>query len=184
MKIVRCADLAQRQDGRHVEVAGIILVRQRPGSANVTFITHRGRNRHRQRHLWQRRYETYRRVVHGASLMRVRGRLQKEGEVIHVIADELEDCSEMLALLDGKEFAHQRAPADGGSGGNTRLTRSAGPAERSGVRPADQKPRFSLSQGDASKCANKGRFGCWLGSKDGTLAATRKRQNRICAAAS
>jgi error-prone DNA polymerase len=75
-------------------------------------------------------------------LLRVRGRLQKEGIVIHVIADELEDCSHMLALIGETEFAHQRAPADGGSSGGApdsrdKPPRAARPAQGLGVRSRD-----------------------------------------------
>jgi error-prone DNA polymerase len=38
-KIARCADLVRIKDGRRIEVAGIVLVRQRPGTTNVTFLT-------------------------------------------------------------------------------------------------------------------------------------------------
>jgi error-prone DNA polymerase len=118
MKVLRCGDLANVRDGKRVHVAGLVLVRQRPGAGNVTFITLEDETGIANIIVWQRRYEAFRRVVHGASLMRVRGHVQKEGIVIHVIADELEDCSSMLAMIDGKAFAHQRAPADGGGSGN------------------------------------------------------------------
>ena len=127
MKILRCGDLANAKDGARVQVVGLVLIRQRPGAGNVTFITIEDETGIANIIVWQRRYETYRRVVHGASLMRVRGLVQKEGIVIHVIADELEDCSTMLAQIDGKNFMHQRAPADGGTGGNAPDSRGKPP---------------------------------------------------------
>jgi error-prone DNA polymerase len=142
MKILRCADLANARGGAHIQVVGLVLIRQRPGAGNVTFITLEDESGIANIIVWQRLYEAFRRVVHGASLMRVRGQVQKEGIVIHVIADELEDCSAMLALIDGKDFTPQRAPADGGSGGNAPDSRSkprrlAKPAEGLRIRSRD-----------------------------------------------
>ena len=75
MKIVRCADLASIRDGRNVEVAGVILVRQRPGSAKgVLFVTIEDETGIANGILWPERFETYRRQVMSASKKAKRGR--------------------------------------------------------------------------------------------------------------
>lgn len=82
MGIVRCADLASIRDGRNIEVAGVILVRQRPGSAKgVLFVTIEDETGIANGILWPDRFEIYRRQVMSASMIAIRGRLQKEGEV-------------------------------------------------------------------------------------------------------
>jgi error-prone DNA polymerase len=99
-KIVRCGDLAGIRDGRHVEVAGVILVRQRPGSARgVLFITIEDETGVANGILWPDRFEKQRRAVMSASMVSLRGRLQKEGQVIHVIVDRVVPRDEMLRSI-------------------------------------------------------------------------------------
>src|SRR3546814_17465641 len=89
MRIGRCIDRANIRDGRNIEVAGVILVRQRPGSAKgVLFVTIEDETGIANGILWPDRFELYRRQVMSASLIAMRGRLQKEGEVIHIIRSE------------------------------------------------------------------------------------------------
>lgn len=81
MRIVRCADLPSIRDGRNIEVAGVILVRQRPGSAKgVLFVTIEDETGVAQGILWPDRFETYRRQVMSASMIAMRGRLQKKAK--------------------------------------------------------------------------------------------------------
>jgi error-prone DNA polymerase len=99
-KVVRCGDLAGIRDGRHVEVAGVILVRQRPGSARgVLFITIEDETGVANGILWPDRFEKQRRAVMSASMVSLRGRLQKEGQVIHVIVDRVVPRDEMLRSI-------------------------------------------------------------------------------------
>jgi error-prone DNA polymerase len=106
MRIVRCADLPSIRDGRNVEVAGVILVRQRPGSAKgVLFVTIEDETGVAQGILWPDRFEIYRRQVMSASMIAIRGRLQKEGEVIHVICDRIVDHDEMLRSIGRANFS-------------------------------------------------------------------------------
>ncbi len=88
-------------DGR-VTVAGLVLVRQRPGSAKgVIFATLEDETGIANIIVWPKVFEAYRAVIMRARLLWVRGRLQREGLVIHVVADHLEDRSHWLADLDG-----------------------------------------------------------------------------------
>lgn len=118
MKIVRCADLASIRSGRNVEVAGVILVRQRPGSAKgVLFITIEDETGVAQGILWPDRFEIYRRQVMSSSMIAMRGRLQKEGEVIHVICDRITDHNEMLRSIGTSDFTVAPGRGDGATHG-------------------------------------------------------------------
>jgi len=112
--IVRCADLANIRDGRHVEVAGVILVRQKPGSAKgVLFNTIEDECGIANGILWPDRFEAQRRTVMSAAMIGMRGRLQKEGEVIHVICDRIIDYTEMLSEVGQMDFPHRTGRGDG-----------------------------------------------------------------------
>jgi error-prone DNA polymerase len=115
-RIARCADLARRRDASKVEVAGLVLIRQRPGKGNVTFMTIEDETGIANIILWQRHFEAQRRIVMSASMIGVKGLMQREGEVIHVVADRLEDLTPLLHEVGAMDFPHRFAPADGGKG--------------------------------------------------------------------
>jgi error-prone DNA polymerase len=115
---VACAELARIKDGRKVRLAGIVLIRQRPGSANnVTFVTIEDETGVANIIIWQRLFEARRSVVLAAAMLGVSGRVQKEGDVIHVIADELLDLSGQLRAVGGLDFPHRTGPGDGARNG-------------------------------------------------------------------
>jgi error-prone DNA polymerase len=93
----------ERYKGRHVSVAGLVLVRQQPGTAKgVIFITLEDETGIINIVVWPKVFAKNRRVVMTAQFLEVRGRLEREGLVIHVIADRLIDRShELSALGDG-----------------------------------------------------------------------------------
>jgi error-prone DNA polymerase len=111
-----CADLARVRDGARVEMAGLVLIRQRPGKGNVTFITLEDETGIANVILWQRRFEEQRRVVMGAAMLGVKGVLQREGDVVHVIADRLEDLGGLLSSVGERQFPHLYGPGDGAKG--------------------------------------------------------------------
>jgi error-prone DNA polymerase len=77
-----------------------VLVRQRPGTASgVIFATLEDETGIANLVIWSRMFERYRRVVLAARLMGVVGRLQREGIVIHLVAERLVDLTEHLAAL-------------------------------------------------------------------------------------
>jgi error-prone DNA polymerase len=118
MGIVRCADLASIRSGRNIEVAGVILVRQRPGSAKgVLFVTIEDETGVANGIIWPNKFEVYRRQVMSASMIAMRGRLQKEGEVIHVICDRIIDHDDMLRSIGRTEFAVAPSRGDGAANG-------------------------------------------------------------------
>ena len=110
--IVRCGDL-RGMDKKQVEVAGIILVRQRPGSAKgVLFVTLEDESGIANAILWPDRYERFRAEIHGARMLAIRGRVQEEGLVIHVVADCVRDLTPMLLGLGERDFKPEVSRAD------------------------------------------------------------------------
>ncbi len=118
--ITRCGDLATIRDGRHVQVAGIILVRQKPGSAKgVLFITIEDETGVANGILWPHRFEAQRRTVMSASMIGMKGRVQKEGEVIHVICDRIIDHGPLLHRVGEMSFPHITGRGDGARHGGS-----------------------------------------------------------------
>ena len=114
-RIVRCAELARARDGQRLTVAGIVLVRQRPGSARgVLFITIEDETGHANLIVWPSVFDRQRRLVLTASMLACRGKVQREGEVIHVVADHLTDLSSLLRSVGqrGEDFPLQLTNAD------------------------------------------------------------------------
>ena len=87
-------------ENARVTVAGLVLVRQRPGTAKgVIFITLEDEFGVCNVIVWQKMFQKYRRAVVAGRLLRVTGRIQRESGVTHVIADHVEDISSMLDAL-------------------------------------------------------------------------------------
>ncbi len=121
-RIVTCADAMSARDKSWLCVAGLVLVRQKPGSAKgVMFITIEDETGIANVVVWPSLFEKRRRVVLGASMMAIQGKIQREGDVVHLIARQLNDLSsDLSALADrdaefknpsgrGDEFAHGSA---------------------------------------------------------------------------
>ncbi len=119
-KVTPCLDLRETKDGRYVSIAGLVLVRQRPGSAKgVMFITIEDEGWIANIIVWERLFEQNRRIVMGARMLGVYGQIQREGEVIHIIAKKLYDLSDMLASLgdQNQPFRIQHGRGDGAQNG-------------------------------------------------------------------
>jgi len=87
-------------NGRWVTAAGLVITRQRPGSASgVTFVTMEDETGHVNLIVWKRVAEEQRAALLGSRLLEVRGALQREGDVLHVIAQRLTDLSALLGEL-------------------------------------------------------------------------------------
>ena len=98
--------LAEVPAGARVTVAGLVLVRQRPGTAKgVIFVTLEDETGVANVVVWAKVYERFRRAVIAGRLLRVTGRLQREAGVVHVVADRIEDVSHLLDLLLRPGFA-------------------------------------------------------------------------------
>jgi error-prone DNA polymerase len=98
--------------GRRVAVAGLVLVRQRPGSASgVIFMTLEDETGIANAIVWPSVFETFRPVVLGARLIGVTGKLQNEQGVIHVVAERIEDLTPLLRRLS-EEHGHVQSLAN------------------------------------------------------------------------
>ena len=98
--------LSEAKDGDLVKVAGLVLVRQRPGTAKgVCFITIEDETGTANLVVFQKLFDQYRKEILGARLLMVEGKLQIEGEVVHVIVKRCFDLSKLLRGLSasGKE---------------------------------------------------------------------------------
>ncbi|MGH6811399.1 MAG: error-prone DNA polymerase [Methylocella sp.] len=105
-RIVTCAEAMQARDGRSLRTAGLVLVRQMPGSAKgVMFITIEDETGIANLVIWPKLYERQRRVILSARMMAVHGRIQREGEVVHLVAHRLNDLTSALASVGGRDAA-------------------------------------------------------------------------------
>lgn len=103
-------------NGMRIAVAGLVLVRQRPGTAKgVIFVTLEDETGISNVIVWRKVYERFRRAVIAGRCLRVTGRLQREGAVTHVVAEEIEDISwmldELLREVQVSEAVHTPAKA-------------------------------------------------------------------------
>ncbi|MGM0585191.1 MAG: error-prone DNA polymerase [Pseudomonadota bacterium] len=98
-----------------VTVAGLVIVRQRPGSARgVIFVTLEDETGVANVVIWTRVYERFRRCIVAGRLLRVTGRVQRDSKVVHVVAEEIEDLSPMLDDLarGARAMPDPAGPAD------------------------------------------------------------------------
>ena len=130
--VVPCAALVNLRDGARATVGGVILVRQRPGSASgVVFITIEDETGHANLVVWPPVFERQRLVVMSSSMIACRGKVQKEGEVIHVVADQMTDLSALLASVGQRDDAF---PIERGRGDAVTHPNNSDPRER-GIKP-------------------------------------------------
>ena len=95
-----CIVATKSRDGRWVEVAGLVLLRQRPGTAKgIMLITIEDETGIANLIVWPSVYERQRRIILSAGMLGVRGRVQREGEIVHIIAHWLTDMSGNLAKI-------------------------------------------------------------------------------------
>jgi len=97
--LVTHAALPEIPLGRY-SVCGLVITRQRPGTASgVIFLTLEDETGVSNVVVWPKIYERFRRIVMGGRLLRVTGYLQREGQVVHLIAQHVEDMSHKLSDL-------------------------------------------------------------------------------------
>mgnify|MGYP001150802454 CR=1 FL=1 len=107
-------------DGRRVTVAGLVLVRQRPGKGNAIFLTLEDEGGIANIIIWARSFDRFRPIVMGGRFIRVTGKLQSEMGVVHIVAEKMEDLTGWLADLSEKAveidtLSRADAPTRGGS---------------------------------------------------------------------
>ena len=128
--IITCKEAMTSKDKRYVQVAGMVNVRQRPGSANgVIFMTIEDETGDANIVVWEKVGIEYKRAVFGATLILITGFIQKEGDVVHLIARSAVDLSSMLAMIGDRDTPLQvpHQPGDefrnGGPGVDPRVVR-------------------------------------------------------------
>ena len=96
--------VARAQDGARAATAGLVLVRQRPGSARgVIFMTLEDETGTVNVVVWPNILEKCRRAILGGRLALVRGKVQRAGEIVHLVAARVEDLTHWLDLLTPDE---------------------------------------------------------------------------------
>ena len=131
-KVQPCVQLLTGRDRAWVTVAGLVLVRQKPGSAKgVMFITLEDETGIANLVIWPSLFDKERRTILSASMLEVRGRLQREGDVVHLVAHYLTDMTPLLRQIGQRDevfpLPHGRGDeARKGSGGDARDQKALG----------------------------------------------------------
>jgi len=115
-KFITADRLRTIRDGRRLSIAGLVLIRQRPGSAKgVCFITLEDETGIANLVIWPDVFDRQRKIVMGARLMCVHGIVQRDpdSDVIHVVARQLEDHSHMLSHLSDEMMPSTLNQGDG-----------------------------------------------------------------------
>jgi error-prone DNA polymerase len=98
--IIRNEELRATPSGARVTVSGLVTIRQRPGSAHgVIFMTIEDETSIANIIVWSKTFERFRPVILGARYIAVRGEVQQESGVIHVVAARIDDLTALLARL-------------------------------------------------------------------------------------
>jgi len=105
LRILSCHQInKEAQNGQLVKVAGLVLVRQRPGTAGgVCFITIEDETGFSNLVVFEKFFDTYRKEILHSRLLMVEGRLQREGEVVHVIVSKCVDLTKLMGKLVQRE---------------------------------------------------------------------------------
>ncbi|HHV70398.1 error-prone DNA polymerase [Brucella intermedia] len=108
-----CRAVQEGADGRRMKVAGVVTVRQRPGSAKgVVFLTIEDETGIANIVVWPKIMKVFRREVMGARLIHIEGRIQRSPEgVVHLVAAKLQDRSAALIEMSGREAQRLVAPS-------------------------------------------------------------------------
>jgi error-prone DNA polymerase len=100
LRVLSTSSLAEGKDGDLVKVAGLVLVRQRPGTASgICFITIEDETGSANLVVFQKLFDEYRKEIIQSRLLMVEGKLQREGEVIHVVVKRCFNLSNLLQRL-------------------------------------------------------------------------------------
>jgi error-prone DNA polymerase len=116
--LIAAADLKTLPNGKFVKIAGLVLFRQRPGTAKGTiFITIEDETGAANLIVWPKMAERYRKAVLNAKVLHCEGILQKESNVIHVVSRHLADCTAMLQQIQSATAHEAIARRSGWNGG-------------------------------------------------------------------
>jgi error-prone DNA polymerase len=112
-RVMSCKEVQDAKDGQKARCAGIVLVRQMPGTAGVVFITLSDETGIANVVVWPRIFEQFRGVVMGSRLILIEGKIQRSPEdVVHLVADRLFDRTHELERLSEDEFRPQIMEGD------------------------------------------------------------------------
>ena len=113
-RVLSCAELMLAKAGARVTVAGLVLVRQRPGNGKAIFVTLEDESGIANIIMWARTFETQRRAVMAARLMQVTGEVQRSPEgIVHLMAHRITDRNaEIERLSDQRRFTADLSRAD------------------------------------------------------------------------
>ncbi len=109
-RVTPTASLSKMKNGSFVHVCGLVTVRQRPGTAKgVLFITIEDETGFANLVVWSKTFEAYRKVILQSRLLMVTGKLQIEGEVIHVVVNCCVNLNDLMNLnMDGRNIGSVR----------------------------------------------------------------------------
>ncbi|HEY2750172.1 error-prone DNA polymerase [Phenylobacterium sp.] len=125
MRVVPCSAMKSVGDSRKLSVGGLVLVRQRPGTAKgVVFLTLEDETGIANIVCWKDAFEANRRLVMSASFLVVHGQLQVAGDVIHLVAERFTDLSAKLSEMRDHEEAPGAKPPQPHARASDRLVRS------------------------------------------------------------
>jgi error-prone DNA polymerase len=142
MRTLTCAELAQTPDRTRCRAAGLVITRQRPGTASgVIFVTLEDETGIANVIVWPKVYERNRRAVIAGRLLRVTGQLQSEGSVRHLVAWRIDDLSHLLDRLGMPETRSPSAGTDADGGKVPTMDHRA-----LGTRPRNNHPRDETRQ--------------------------------------
>jgi error-prone DNA polymerase len=144
---LRAADLVKGRNGSRVEVAGLVLVRQRPGTASgVVFMTLEDETGIANIVVWSKSFEQHRRTILGSRMMAVRGKLQIEGLVVHVVAENFTDMTtELISMANGHSIGD--ASLAHGDEGKTGPTGGRDAPHHRRAEAAERQARAALPKG-------------------------------------
>ncbi|WP_062018412.1 error-prone DNA polymerase [Aureimonas sp. AU4] len=123
-RMVTCAEAMAARDGAWVEVAGLALLRQRPGSAKGTmFMTLEDETATANLVIWPKVFEANRRAILGSHLVSARGRIQRQGPVVHLVVRRMADLSDALSSVSSRGATGDATVPPPGEGGLRMKTR-------------------------------------------------------------
>jgi error-prone DNA polymerase len=142
--MISTADLNEAPNGSWVTTAGLVAVRQTPESANgVLFMTLKDETGYGQVIVWPNLFERQERLIRAAEMIACRGRVQREGKVVHLIAHHLTDLTELLRQVGERDEVF---PVPLGRGDEVRT--GGGPTQRH-PRPAGKSREFAPAPASA-----------------------------------
>ena len=99
------SDLKHVKDGQRIRIAGLVLVRQRPGSASgIVFITLEDETGVGNLVVWPQFFEANRAVVMSSRLMACEGRVQREGDIVHIVVQKVFDLTPWLRRIGDNDM--------------------------------------------------------------------------------